>query len=540
MTRITWSESAAISTIRDFGLADIIASAVPVRTVGWASPYVRFGHVQYGSTWLKRAIGRKGSGSVPPVTRSKDRVMMQFLQILVIVGAIGGMLFLLWRPYWVFVLIVCMWPVEQLITSYVPALSYRTTLINLIIGSLAVLAVFTRLFKRDPILQAYKNPVTVLTLLFYLLWLLGIVYAPQVAKDYVLEGLTTSLSYQGLFLLLLPLVLLNVAEFRQMLGGVMLLGAAVAVLIMANPNSAYHSGRLVLDLGMVGGGISQHGNPLALGEMGGMLALMAALVRPARVSPLYNLLRVAAFVSGMGLAIGSGSRGQVLAAGICGVAFFPVARRLASVKHFFFGVIGFCVLVVGIYAVFKLFVGQQNQQRWEVFGMLRDTSLRLTYVWELLSEWLAHPEAWLFGLGTNAYVAISPDRALTYVHNIAAEALCEHGIVGAVLFVSIMWLTIRCGYSLWSAHKNDDSMRSTVAILLAVSAYYLLLSLKQGSLSSPAPFYWWLVLAKFSTQERLSPAFGSDPDMLLPRGEDVLDRSPEEQDADARGYALGY
>jgi len=336
------------------------------------------------------------------------------------------------------------------------------------------------------------------------------------------------------------LLLLNIAEFRQMLGGIMLLGAVVAVLIMANPNSSYHSGRLVLDLGMVGMGLSQHGNPLALGEMGGMIALMAALIRPARASLPYNLLRATAFIAGMGLAIGSGSRGQVLAAGICGVAFFPAARRLASVKHFFFGVIGFAVLLGGIYLVFKLFVGQQNQQRWEVFGMLRDTSLRLTYVWELLAEWLAHPESWLFGLGTNAYVAISPDRDATYVHNIAAEALCEHGIVGGVLFVAIMWLTVRNGYSLWSAHKNDDSMRSVVAILLAICTYYLLLSLKQGSLSSPTPFYWWLVLAKCAAQERLAPSTQADSESWEHDDPDVLDRSPEQLEADARGYALGY
>ena len=40
----------------------------------------------------------------------------------------------------------------------------------------------------------------------------------------------------------------------------------------------------------------------------------AALARPATATPLYTLLRVAAFIAGMGLAIGSGSRGQVLAA----------------------------------------------------------------------------------------------------------------------------------------------------------------------------------------------------------------------------------
>jgi len=465
--------------------------------------------------------------------------MMEFLRILVVVGAIAGVLFLVWRPYWVFVLIVCMFPVEQLLQAYIPGLLARSSLINFVIGSLAVLAIATRLFRRDPILQAYKNPVTVLTLLFYILWLFGIVYTPPVAQAYVMESLGMTLSYQTLYLVLLPILILDAKEFRQMLGGVMVLGAVVAVLIMAHPNSAYHSGRLSLDLGMVGGGIARHGNPLALGEMGGMIALMAALIKPVRASTLYLLIRVAAFVAGMGLAIGSGSRGQVLAAGLCGVVFFPVARRLVSVKHFVFGVFGFGILVLGIYAVFKLFVGHQNEQRWEVFGMLRDTNLRLTYVWELLSEYLAHPESWVFGLGTNAYVAISPDRDMTYVHNIAAEALCEHGLVGAALFVALLWLVVQNGYALWTSNKHDDSMRSTVAILLAMCTYYLFLALKQGSLSSPAPFYWWLILAKLMTQERLSPTIDTANEDF--EGEsDLLDRSPRIQDVDAHGYALGH
>ena len=37
----------------------------------------------------------------------------------------------------------------------------------------------------------------------------------------------------------------------------------------------------------------------------------------------------------------------------------------------------------------------------------------------------------LIGLGTNAYAQMSFDRHATYVHNIAAEALCEHGLIGA-------------------------------------------------------------------------------------------------------------
>jgi hypothetical protein len=45
-------------------------------------------------------------------------------------------------------------------------------------------------------------------------------------------------------------------------------------------------------------------------------------------------------------------------------------------------------------------------------------------------------------------------------------------------------------------------MRSAAAVLSATCCYALLLALKQGSISSGAPFYWWLVLAKISYYEQ--------------------------------------
>jgi hypothetical protein len=308
---------------------------------------------------------------------------------------------------------------------------------------------------------------------------------------------------------------------------------------MINPNSSFYAGRLQLDLGMVGGGIHRHGNPLAIGEMGGMIALMAALIKPPKGNQVYFLLRAAAFIVGMGLAIGSGSRGQVLAAGLCGVAFFPLARRLASPKHFVIGAIGFMVLAAGLYLVFKVFIGQQNEQRWEVFGMLRDTMLRMTYVQELASEFMASPGSWVFGLGTSAYVAISPDTQNTYVHNVAAEAVFEHGLVGGALFVAIMWLTFKNGRRLFGAYQHDESLRSAVAVVLAMCTYSLLLALKQGSMSYPAPFFWWMILAKLATQERLMPSLDAVSAEPTEESEDILGRSPQEREQVAHGYALG-
>ena len=424
--------------------------------------------------------------------------MMQMLQALVIVGAVCGTLYVLWRPHWVFVLIISMFPMEQLLQVYIGAFSTHRTWFNYIVGTLSVLAVVFRMSRREPILLGFRNPITTLVAVLYVLWAVGVLYSP--ARDVAIDSFRQGIPYIGLLLLFLPLLVVDIFEFRQLLSGMMFLGSVIAVLVIANPNSTYYSGRLFLDLGMLAG-VDRYGSPLALGEMGGMIAMIAVLVRPNKAAAIYTLLRIGAFVSGMGLAIGSGSRGQVLAAAITGILFYPMARKIANPRQFFLGAVGLGIVVLGLYVVFKLFIGAQNEQRWNAIGMLRDTTVRLTMVTELLNAYIASPGHWLLGLGTNAYAAISSNHNIIYVHNVVAEILCEHGIVGAILFAAISVLTFKYGRRLWMLYRDDPSMRATVAVLLACCVYALFLALKQGSISYPAPFFWWMVLAKLHKHE---------------------------------------
>ena len=425
--------------------------------------------------------------------------MMQLLELGVALAVVLGTCYVLWRPHWMFVLLVAMFPLEQLLQGYVSVFAVHSTWFNYLMGFMAVVAVGLRLLRRDRTTADYWNPLTVLVLALYLLWTVGLLYtmAPVAALDNFEQGLP----YLGLLLLLFPLLILDIFEFRRMLTGLMLLGSVVAVLIMANPRSSFYSGRLHIDLGMVSG-IDRYGSPLALGELGGLVALIAALIRAPSRNQLFTFLRIGAFICGFGLAIGSGSRGQVLAAGICGVLFYPVARQVKNPKQFFINVIGFAILVAGIYFTFRLFIGSQNRERWDVFRMFQDISGRFHMVQELLSAYLARPGSWVFGLGPSAFTAISSDQYVSYVHNIAAEVLCEHGLVGFGLLIAMVVLMFRYGTRLWKMYGDDPSMRSVVALLLAICAYALFLALKQGSISYPAPFFWWVVLGKLYFHEK--------------------------------------
>jgi hypothetical protein len=148
-----------------------------------------------------------------------------------------------------------------------------------------------------------------------------------------------------------------------------------------------------------------------------------------------------------------------------------------------------------------LFIGDQNRERWDVVQMLQDTLLRMDMVGELFAVYLASPAHWLFGLGTQAFAAVSTRQHADYVHNAAAEILCQHGLVGFGLYLAMMWMLVKQSFRLWTVYRDDPTMRSVVGVLVAICFYGLLLSLKQGSICFPQPFYWWLVLGKLASHE---------------------------------------
>lgn len=431
--------------------------------------------------------------------------MMEILGILIAVAAACAALVVLARPHLAFVLLMVMFPLKQLLQTYIPFVANYPVSVNIAIGLLVLFATLTRFMRRELVDSGYLNRVTVLVAILYFLWLVGIVYSPSrdVMWTYI-ERLPTDALYLGLLLFFMPLLVQDVFEFRRALYGLMLVGSLICVLIMVNPASVYWSGRLVLDLGMLATG-RDIGNALATASLGAMTALVAALIRPAHPSFMITALRIGAFIAGMGMAIGSDSRGQVLAAAIVGIIFFPMSRKLANPKQFFVVIIGFIVLVAGLLMVFQMFVSDVNRERWNPIDMLVSTTMRLEMVWRLFEYYLSSPMHWLFGLGTGAYASISLDTTVArdYVHNIAAEVLCEHGLVGAALFIAMIIILFKQGRRLWSMYSDDPVMRSTIALLAAICVFTLLESLKQGSMHYPAPFFWWVILAKLATREEL-------------------------------------
>ena len=103
---------------------------------------------------------------------------MQILTLLLGLALPIALLYMLARPYMVFVLVVIMFPLEQLLQVYVPFLGSHGSVVNYCIGVLALVTVVMRISQREPTLMGASNPMTVLTVIFYVLWTVGIFYSP--------------------------------------------------------------------------------------------------------------------------------------------------------------------------------------------------------------------------------------------------------------------------------------------------------------------------------------------------------------------------
>jgi hypothetical protein len=454
-------------------------------------------------------------------------VLVTFLAICL---ALAGGFLILMRPMWAFVLVMVIFALEQLLQSYFAAFRDHASLFNYIVAVAAALAAGLRILRRDPVLAGLSNPVTYLIGAQLLLWLVAMTYSP--APDAVVVNLMDALPYFVLLIVVTPLLVGDLREIHRSLVGIMVVGSIIAVLIIFNPRSVYYAGRLSLDLGM-SMHHGRHGNVLALAEMGGMVALIGGLLAPHTRNPLYAVARIAGLILGLGLAIGSGSRGQVLATLVAGILFYPMARRVNSIRNFFFTSFGLLVLAFMAYFTFTLFIGHQNRERWDILLMIRDIGQRFDMCQRFLEAWIASPQHWLFGMGTNSWIVLSGESTVqgNYVHNVAVEILCEHGLVGAAIFTATTYLVIRAGVRMWRSYLDDPAMRSAAAVLLAICAYSLFNQLKEGSMVSMAPFYLWLVLAKVAKREEMLATDPLSRDLEVPAFDEVDHNL-------ARGYAL--
>jgi hypothetical protein len=447
-----------------------------------------------------------------------SQVIGYFILALVGLGLVG----VIFRPHWAFVLAVLLYPLKQVIGGYLPIFMKVSPLFNFIVFAAVVLAVLARLARRERPTSGAYNALAVVTFALYAWATLAILWTPGNGMARWIDGYP----YWIMNVMLLPLALMTVEDFRKTLVPLLVAGTVTALLFYINPNTSWYAGRLTIYMAGRGTMSEIRGNPLAVGQMGGMVAIAAALMLPVRAGMLMNILRIAAMLAGLGLALTSGSRAQAVFAVGTIVLFYPVSRRMKNSRQFLITAGGLMMVMGMIYLALALFLGRTEEQskRWDVMSWGETIVERVDVALQIVYVYLDSPQNWIQGLGTNAFSALAGNadpKAMDYAHNAPVEMLSELGLVGFSLYILACVLALRICLRFFRANAEEPARRATVAVLLAVSFFSFGLSLKQYTfVAMPEPWWLWILIAKLWTHEnRLAMAYARQEEHHSPEWE---------------------
>jgi len=418
----------------------------------------------------------------------------------------------LWRPSWAFAVVVMMFPLEMLLQATVPYFLNNAFAFNVAVAGLALLSIVRRwLGGESPVIHLFTGAFLA-SWGFYAWGYLSTIWSP--AEGEALDLAVQGLPYWILLMLLAPMMICRIEELRTVVQSLLLVGLAIGLMIILSPDFNIVAGRLSIRL--VGG---DRTNPLQIGTLGGTLMIIGALTMLTRWTPWQVALRVAAVVIGAGVALLSGSRGQMVLAVLTIIVTIPLAYRVSNLRGFVLTTAAAVVVVVGTMFAASLFISWRNDDRWDAQSLVFGGAGRLDNVVDLFAAYLSSPGHWVQGLGVSAFRELDTRSGDDYSHVLLADALAEAGIIGAAILGTVLVLGWRQGRDLFVAVRHDHSSRIDLSVILAITLYYLLLSNKQGSmLGTPLLFGLLILIGRlhreyFSRPEEPMPPEGASVDV---------------------------
>ena len=422
---------------------------------------------------------------------------MQYLALLVfaLLCVLGT-----FRPAWTLVLLYVMFSLEVSLQSGTAIFRSMPALANIIVGGVTLLATFITVPRMYRPSRGYMTT-SFVCLVAILVWsIVSLVWspaeplAPNMGSNIIREGYP----YFIVYVLLAPLLVDRIEDWRRSCTVMLIAGTLVVVSILASPDFSIKGGRI----GTVIEGTDRT-SPLAIAQMGGMLAIFGALSAGGRVRGLQTAIRVTAFISGALLALFSGTRGQaVFAIGIVAV-FLPMSRQLRSIGSYISTVLVAAILGGVALIAFNIVMGQTDTDRWQSGAVADATNVRIFNAVELLSAFSVAAVAWNKGLGFNAFSAVTSETIQGYSHNFYVDVLCEEGVPCFVLLIVAFVKTIKASRALFRRYAQVPEERSAVAILVAMFVYQALLAAKEGNLwSSWNLFMFMILINRIETREQ--------------------------------------
>lgn len=371
----------------------------------------------------------------------------------------------------------CMFGLEQWAQSMTAFFTIYGEFTNVWVGVLVIFGLLTSgmanrqgVPPRIPVVAYF-----VLALFFYAL--ISSTWAPQ--SDFLLGAWMHNAPYQVLFIGLAPLLIKSQNDMKTATSGLLVLGI---VLVIFTLTLSDWNGRFIVLKGISGYGGPDSGyvggNPLAIAQMAGYVALAALFVTSSKETHILRWpFKLAVIILCLIIIAKSGSRGQFFALLLVGGLFQFFQIHGGTIQR-----LGITVLVIAVLAVIGGWVltDYADSTRWSVSGLTLSGEQRGKMIMTLLAHWYSTPTTMLFGLGNSA--AASPEIIGFYPHNLPVEILCEEGVIGFILFLVVIVLTLVSLRRMYLAIGPDMERRGIVSLLGAMFFFDFFLTLKQGSL----------------------------------------------------------
>jgi O-antigen ligase len=385
---------------------------------------------------------------------------------------------------WAFAVIVCIFPLKQLMQASSGFFLSNGEYPNVLVALSAMLCLTGLAIRKQLNFRSIANPVFLGSLSIFSLSAASLIWTPalETASAYVRTGAI----YFVLFVLVAPLLIDSLATLQRAISAFMILGCAIVFAIQLNPEFVFASGRLVMRFSERIGT-----NPLALGELGGLLILAGSLSRPSiRTFPLQTI----SIVLGALCAFQSGSRGQLIFALLCSLACFPISRSLKNPARFAAALIVSLASMLAILVTANQLFGLDVGARWNQRDLESGLVDRLLNYQEAFAYWTRYPAAWMFGLGFNSFSSITTAGWGDYAHNIFVELITEGGLFSLALFLVLVIAASRAALRLFYDVAFEPSLRATTAVIISFSLFYFLVANKQANLWGQGPLFMSLCL----------------------------------------------
>jgi uncharacterized membrane protein (Fun14 family) len=397
---------------------------------------------------------------------------------------LGLLLGVLRRPAIGIAAVLCLFGLKQWGQSTTQILSDYRQFTNFAVGLIALLGVAIAARKRSCVFCSLP-PTAALIAVLYFYAFVTIAWSPDQPTSldqWVIQG-----PYIITIALIAPLLFTDLDDVRIGFMWTAIAGATICILALVFGNWGLRG------LVLYGLDARQENevNALAISSMAGTVFLIAglSLSRPNR--KFMRLLALAFIPVALAVVLRSGSRGQLIAGVVGLLVGLPIAYRLRNAKSLIaLLLIGGVVLSLGWWATSLVHV---DVDRWSDTRTSADVFGRLENAVILLRAASSHPFTLVFGLGNSSAFPILG----IYPHVAGLEVLGEEGFVGAVIYLAIIYCTVRSVIRITGQPDLSDSRRNALAVLAGLFVFELVLSWKQGSLlSSYYVFAYAITLAR--------------------------------------------